>query len=60
MGYPGETYLVDSYGEGHFLTQWEAIQERKPDIKNPKDGQTYGKWWYAEGGEWYWTGPINK
>lgn len=60
MGYPGETYLVDDYGEGHFWSDWLEIRQIKPPIQNPKDGQTYGKWWYAEDGEWYWVGPLNK
>lgn len=59
----GSTYLVDDHGEGHFWDEWKVIREKTNPtsrIKNPKDGQTEGKWWIAEDGEWFWRGPVNQ
>lgn len=65
LGHLGETYLVDDYGEGHFWTEWKEIRKyygrkAQEEVKNPKDGQTYGKWFEYYNGQWYWTGPTNQ
>lgn len=64
MGYRGEPYKIDSKtGEGHFVSDWGKISEMQGreanKIENPKDGQTYGNWYYYTRGQWYWTGPTN-
>ena len=63
-GHLGETYLIDDYGEGHFWEEWKMIMKyygnkAYEDVKNPKEGQTYGKWLIYMYGQWCWIGPIN-
>ncbi|NLU51974.1 MAG: hypothetical protein GXX10_03805 [Clostridiaceae bacterium] len=65
LGHLGETYLVDDYGEGHFWSEWKEIRKyygrkAQEEIKNPNEGQTYGKWFEYYNGQWYWTGPVNQ
>ena len=65
LGHLGETYLVDEYGEGHWWPEWKKIRQYYSDkayeeIKNPKEGQTYGKWFIFKYGKWCWIGPTNQ
>jgi len=65
LGHLGETYLVDKYGEGHWWSEWKEIRKyysnkAYEEVKNPKNGQKYGKWYEYYNGQWYWTGPTNQ
>lgn len=65
LGHLGETYLVDEYGEGHWWTEWLKIRKYYgnkafEEIKNPKQGQKYGKWFEFYKGQWCWIGPTNQ
>lgn len=69
LGYPGQTYLVDSRtGSGFFRNDWLKIKSYEMQeafkIKNPKEGQIVGQWTqYLRGANgkcyWVWIGPSN-
>lgn len=62
MGYMGQPYYLDKYGEGHFKNDWLEIQDyyfkEAQKIKNPEEGQLFGKWLMYDGGMWHWRGPV--
>lgn len=62
MGYMGQPYFLDKYGEGHFRDDWMTIQQyyfrEAQKIQNPKEGQMYGKWLMYLHGMWTWGGPA--